>query len=79
MVPSKDGKSRQKSVYIIVFQEGKQLRDRIVRICDSFLGQRFDLPPLMGIQRKLTELRQNINDSRALTEQSRNQLKYYLT
>ena len=39
-------KHKSKTVYIIVFQDGRQLRDKIVRICDSFMGQRFDLPPM---------------------------------
>jgi len=37
---------KKKSVYIVVFQEGPQLRDKIVRICDSFLGQRFEIPAI---------------------------------
>lgn len=39
-----------KSVYIVVFQDGRMMRDRIERICDSFMGQRFDLPPLSQIR-----------------------------
>lgn len=27
-----------KSVYIVVFQEGRQIREKIIRICDSFMG-----------------------------------------
>jgi hypothetical protein len=52
-LPQKDGTLHHKSVYIVVFQEGRQLREKIIRICDSFLGQRFDLPPFIGIERKL--------------------------
>jgi len=33
-----------RSVYIIVFWDGQHIRDRIQRICDTFSGQRFDLP-----------------------------------
>lgn len=32
------GVKQQKSVYIVVFQEGRMIRERIVRICDSFMG-----------------------------------------
>jgi hypothetical protein len=39
-------KLKNKTVYIVVFQEGRQLREKIVRICDSFMGQRFDLPSM---------------------------------
>ena len=40
------GEIQHKSVYIIVFQDGRMIRERIIRICDSFMGQRFDLPQL---------------------------------
>jgi uncharacterized protein YabE (DUF348 family) len=29
---------KQKSVFIVVFQDGKAIKDRIIRICDSFMG-----------------------------------------
>ena len=44
---------RDKSVYIVVFQEGKQMREKIMRICDSFMGQRFEIPPVQNIESKL--------------------------
>lgn len=43
-------KHKTKTVYIVVFQEGRQLREKIVRICDSFMGQRFDLPSMGSIE-----------------------------
>jgi vacuolar-type H+-ATPase subunit I/STV1 len=39
-----------KAVYIVVFQEGRQLREKIMRICDSFMGQRFDVPSAHQLQ-----------------------------
>jgi len=44
---------KKKAVYIVVFQEGRQVRDKITRICDSFMGQRFELPPIPGIPGKI--------------------------
>lgn len=43
-------KPKCKSVYIVLFQEGRQLREKIIRICDSFMGQRFDLPEVDQIK-----------------------------
>jgi vacuolar-type H+-ATPase subunit I/STV1 len=79
-LPIKDssGRLKTKSVYIVVFQEGRQIRDRIVRICDSFMGQRFDLPPLSGIEQKGKEVQRSIAEFKALTETSKKQLKQYL-
>jgi hypothetical protein len=36
------------------------IRERITRICDSFMGQRFEVPPLSKINSKLEELKRNI-------------------
>jgi Ni,Fe-hydrogenase III large subunit len=69
---------RKKSVYIVVFQEGRQLRERITRICDSFMGQRFDLPNIGGIPTKISEIKHNIQESKTLIDHSRKQLKNYL-
>ena len=69
---------KKKAVYIVVFQEGRNLRDKIVRICDSFMGQRFDLPSSGGIDTKIIEVKKSIQDSRTLTQTSKRQLKNYL-
>lgn len=55
------------------------MRDRIVRICDSFMGQRFDLPPMGTIEQKIDEVKRNILESKNLTETSKKYLKTYLT
>jgi hypothetical protein len=36
----------QKVVYMVVFQEGQMIRDRVQKICDSFMGSRFEIPGL---------------------------------
>lgn len=36
---------RLRTVYVIVFQDGAHTRDKLNKICDSFLSQRFDIPP----------------------------------
>ena len=41
---------KKRSVYIIVFWDGEHIRDRIQKICDSFSGQRYELPDLKDIQ-----------------------------
>lgn len=35
-----------RSVYIITYYDGAHTRDKIQRICDSFTGQRYNLPEL---------------------------------
>ena len=37
---------------MVVYQDGSLIRDRIQKICDSFLGQRFEVPPLSKINKE---------------------------
>lgn len=37
---------QQKVVYMVVFQDGQMIRDRVTKICDSFMGSRFEIPGL---------------------------------
>ena len=39
----------RRSVYIIVFQNGPHIKEKIERICDSFSGQRYEIPELPQI------------------------------
>jgi len=49
-----------------------------VRICESFNGQRFELPPAEVLHAKITETKQQLADADKLRKQSRRQLKTYL-
>lgn len=42
-----------KSVYIIVFWEGENIRTRIERVCDSFNGRRYELPETSDIRSQM--------------------------
>lgn len=37
---------KPRSVYIIVFWDGHHVRERIQKICDSFTGQRYEIPSM---------------------------------
>lgn len=42
-----------KAVYMVVYQDGAMIRDRVQKICDSFMGQRFEVPPLSNIKQEV--------------------------
>lgn len=67
-----------KSVYIVVFQEYGGTYARIQKICDSFMGERFDIPPLHKIAAEAELVGANISKSRNILETSIYQLKQYL-
>lgn len=77
--PIKDyyGNTTQKSVYVVIFQEGGAVREKIIRICDSFLGERFDLP-YGGVQDKINEINSKINDTRNIMATTNEELRKYL-
>jgi len=37
---------KNKSVFIVSFKDGEYIKEKIIRIVDSFNGQRFELPEL---------------------------------
>ena len=39
-----DGNSKTKTVYVLVYQEGGYMRDKIMRVCNTFQGKIFTLP-----------------------------------
>lgn len=60
-----EGKFELKSVYFIVFEEGEVIRDKIGRVCDSFLGKRFDMP-LESLQAAIVDTQRKLTDTRDL-------------
>jgi len=64
---------------MVVFEEGQMNRNIIQKICDSFMGSRFEIPGL-GDQLfdQLAQVRTEINSDKELLKTSRLQLKEYL-
>lgn len=62
-----------------MFQDGQQLRDRVTKICDSFMGSRFDVPSL-GEQlfEQLNRLRFEITEARELLKLTKAELRDYM-
>ena len=55
----------KKCVYIIIFWEGRHIKERIKKICDSFTGKRFELPKTQAeIIEKIKWVKESINDSK---------------
>lgn len=42
-----------KSVYIIMYWDGPMIREKIQRICDSFTGNRYELPQMMQMDSEI--------------------------
>lgn len=66
---------KKRSVYIIVFWDGQHIRDRIQKICDSFSGQRYELPDLREIQPQIEKVQQSIADAKNIFERTKQSLR----
>ena len=66
-----NSKITKKAVYIITYWDGTHIRARLEKICDSFKGQRYDLPPSNGeIQQKIARITQDISNARNVLGQT---------
>lgn len=77
--PVKDyyGLAVKKTVYVLVFQEGDVIRDKLNRICHSFMGDTYDIPT-ENIQEKYNDLNTKINDTKFLIRRTNEEIVKYL-
>lgn len=67
-----------KSVYIITFQDGSTIKEKITRICDSFTGQRYELPETADLTTHIERMKQTIENQRLVYENTKMQLRQQL-
>jgi hypothetical protein len=53
------------------------MRNKVTKICDSFLGQRFDVPS-GGVEGKIAEVTQKIKETISIMRLTREEVKKYL-
>jgi hypothetical protein len=64
---------------MVVYQDGAMIRDRVQKICDSFMGSRFEIPSLGdSLLQEYERVRNQIQEDRSLLRVSKAQLKEYL-
>ena len=68
----------KKSVYIVTFQDGGFLRDKIQKICDSFSGQRYDLPEVTELAPQIMKMKSNIETQIKVVDHTKHQLRQQL-
>lgn len=67
--------TQRKSVYIIVFWDGHHIREKIQKICDSFSGNRYELPELSSIPGKIQEIKNSIENAKNVYDSTRRLLR----
>jgi len=68
----------EKSAYLVVFSGLGGNHDRVKKICDSFMGQRFDIPDMNQLDNVKNDITDKIRRSEGLRDMSVKQLKDYL-
>jgi hypothetical protein len=67
-----------KAAYMVIFNDTPSARTRVTKVCESFMGQRFDVPALAELPKMIVETEKNIRDSADMLRISKRQLKEYL-
>ena len=78
-----DGTEKERAVYILVFKSGDFIKDKINRICESFMGKIFALPEdgqggPKSFLRVMNEIKDKIKSTFSLIDISNRQMKEYL-
>ena len=74
-----NNKEETRCAYIIMFWDGAMQRERIQKICDSFSGDRFDVPQnQMQINEAIRQVKGKIDDARRLVKDTRRGLRTQL-
>ena len=71
------GNKSIKQVYVVIFQEGATMRNKIQRISDSFMGNRFDIPN-GDFEKKIMELNKDITNIMGLIRTTRIEIRKFL-
>lgn len=67
-----------RSVYIITFYDGTHTRDKIQRICDSFTGQRYNLPELSQLSADIQRMQLSVTNQKSVLDRTRHELRKQL-
>jgi V-type H+-transporting ATPase subunit a len=65
-----------KSIYVVLFQEGEALKARVAKVCDSFGAERFEVPD--NVEEKLKPLLKEIDEADRLLKMTRAEIKQAL-
>lgn len=79
-----DGNEKTKTAYVLIFQEGRWLREKITRVCQSFQGKIFQLPEegqggSLPFKKTMHELKDKIKSILNLIDMTKKQMKEYLS
>jgi len=51
---------QMKATYMVVYQDGQIIRERVLKICESFMGQRFEVPAMTDMADAVRKVKKDI-------------------
>ena len=74
-VLKKEGITKNKTMYLILFQAGDFIYSKIRTICESFISEIFDLPSDSEYQNELNKINNQINESNEIILKTKVEIK----
>lgn len=71
------GNEMRKSVYVMIYPDGETIQEKLIKICDSFMGERYEIPP-GGIEQKIEEINEKIKETKRLIYITQEEIEKYL-
>jgi V-type H+-transporting ATPase subunit a len=71
------GKQIYKAVYVVMFPDGVAIKHKLSKICDSFMGQKYEIPT-GGLDEKIEEIIGKIKETRKIVNVTKEELRKYL-
>ena len=72
------GNSVMKTVYVVMFPEGEAIREKLTRLWDSFLGEKYEIPT-GSIDDKIVEIKGKIAETKQIITVTKEEIRKYLT
>ena len=72
------GQPLEKAIYVIIFKDGPTLREKLNKICDSFLGERFDIPAHGNMMGAIEEVQAKGNETQQLRDATQREIRNFL-
>jgi V-type H+-transporting ATPase subunit a len=66
-----------KTVYVVMFPDGAAIKNKLSKICDSFMGEKYDIPS-SDIDDKINEVNQKIKETKNIVNITKKELHKYL-
>ena len=76
-----DGQEKPKAVFVLVFNEGQYIRDKLTRICDAFQAKQFPMGNIwnqQSLMEEIVKVSKQISDTNTMLKTTKSEMRLYL-